>query len=116
MGGGGKFMLPYDQISMSFPQTRCLGISLHGRKDWDNKTMREPGPLFMVDPPIMEGLVQSYEEALFRRWGLSKCIGDISAVNYEIFSSRYCIEDARARLVYTVGICVVQYSCLASTR
>ena len=59
-------------------------MALHSRKDRDNKAVRN---FFaeLVEPPFVESLVGMDVEALF--WGrcLDKGIGDIGAVDNQVF-------------------------------
>jgi hypothetical protein len=78
-------------------------MTLHGQEDRDYDSAGCDGiPMFVVDPPIMKGLVWVDEEALFECWCLSKHIRDISAMDDQVLSSRYCIKDPGTCLVNTI--------------
>ncbi len=60
----------------------------------------------MLSPPFIEGTVGADEEALFRWWGFPKGIGDIGAVDQEIFGGSNSIEHSSASLVDAACICL----------
>ena len=62
----------------------------------------------MVRPPIVECFIRSYIEALFWRWSFCKCIGYVGTIDWHIFTGCYCIEEAGACLVNTIGVRFVQ--------
>ncbi len=62
--------------------------------------------VLVLSPPFIEGMVGADEEALFRWWGFREGIGDIGAVDQEIFGGSDSIEHSSASLVDAVCICL----------
>jgi hypothetical protein len=60
-------------------------------------------------PPVMEGLIWSDVETLFRWGSFGKSIRHICAKDKEVFARRDSIGETGASLVNTVGICLVKY-------
>ena len=62
-------------------------MALHSRYDRDNKAVRNFFAKLM-EPPFAESLVRSDVEALFRGGCIGKGIGDIGAVDNQVFRGR----------------------------
>ena len=75
------------------PEAWGLRMALHSRKNRDNKAVRN---FFaeLVEPPFAESLVGPDVEALFRGGCFGKGIGDISAVDNQVFRGCKGIEYA----------------------
>ncbi len=69
---------------------------------WDGRST------FVLFPPFVKGPVGAPVEALFWRRCLSKGVTDVGTVDKEIFGSGNGIKEARAGLVDTVGIGLVE--------
>ena len=58
----------------------------------------------MVDPPLVEGAIGSYVEALFWGGSLGKCVAHVRTEDKEILRGSHSVEKTCAGLIYTVGI------------
>ncbi len=63
-----------DFVSMFFPETWGLWVSLHCQEDQDNLPSRDRSAAFMLDLPFVECSIRTYVEALFWWRGFGKCI------------------------------------------
>jgi len=69
---------------------------------WDGRST------FVVFPPFVKGPVGAHVESLFWRRCLSEGVTNVGTVDKEVFGGGNGIEEARAGLVDTVGICFVK--------
>ncbi len=104
VGGRCQPDVPENRIRVFFPKTRRLGVSLHGRQNWNYLSLWYGWSFEVVLPPFVEGSVRANEEALFRRWCFSECIADVRTKNKEVFRGRDSVEEAGAGLVDAVSV------------
>jgi hypothetical protein len=77
---------------MFLPEAWGFWMTLHGRKNWDDVTVRYWRQLFMFDPPLIESTVWADEKSLFWGWGFSKRIGDIHARYQKVLSGSNSVK------------------------
>ena len=83
-------------------------MALHCGLDRYDVPWWDGAAVFMFSPPRVEGCVGAYVEALFGGWGFRERVRDVRAVEKEVLRCRYRVEDAGARVVGAVGVCVIE--------
>jgi hypothetical protein len=89
-------------------------MPLHGRERWYHFTRAQGGAQQVTNPPIVEGVVGVYIEALLRQWSFCEHLRYISSIYQQVFDSSKSIEHLRAGLINTVCIHLVKdddFSC-----
>ena len=80
-------------VAVFFPKAGRLRMALHCFEYWNGESRRNGWALFVINPPVMEGLVWMNVEPLLWWWGFSECIGDVRAEDDEVFGSGGSVED-----------------------
>ncbi len=83
-------------------------MALHSRQGRYNMAGWNRGATFVIYPPVMEGLIWSDIETLFRQGSFGKSIKHICTKDKEVIAGRDSIKEAGASLVDTIGICLVK--------
>ena len=87
-------------------------MPLHCRQYRCIRSLRDRIALFVVHPPVAEGLGRSYIETLFCWGSFCKRIGDIGTEDDHVFGGSDSIENACTHLVNTICICILKDSSL----
>ncbi len=92
-----------------FPKTRRFRVALHSRQGRYNMARWNRGATFVIYPPVMEGLISSGIETLFRWGSFGKRVRHICTKSKEVCASQDSIEELGASLVDTICICLIKY-------
>jgi hypothetical protein len=109
MNGRGKVKVLEDGIGMFFPKMRRFRVALHSRQVRYNMAGWNRGATFVIYPLVMEGLIWSDVETLFRQGSFSKSVRLVCTKEKEVFASQDSIEETGASLVDTIGIHLIKY-------
>ena len=93
MEGRGEAAFSEDGISVFFPQSASLWVSLHGREDGNHMPFGDVAAVTSV-PPVLERFVGADEESLLRWRGFAEGVGYICSKNKEILRCNEGIEQA----------------------
>ena len=83
-------------------------MALHSRQGRYNMARWNRGATFVIYPPVMEGLISSGIETLFRWGSFGKRVRHICTKSKEVCASQDSIEETGASLVHTLGIRLIK--------